>query len=916
MIDSLFSTAFIHAWGWTLLHALWQGAAFALVLAVLLVLLRKYSPHARYVVAVGLLALFFGTVAATFTRLYHQVPPEATQVAASPLPDNASTSQSPTPAKPLSVTNAPAAPGFRAWLTEYYDRHLPLIVTLWLVGVLMLQLRFLGQLAFVQRLRSYGVVPLPESWHARIQTLEDRLRIRRKVRYLLSRRTDSPLTVGWLRPAVIFPQALFQELKEQQLIGILAHELAHVRRNDYLVNLLVVFLSNVFFYHPALWWMTARIEEEREHCCDDLAVAATGKPRHYAKTLVQLKELQARPARLAVAYTGAAGVPQGGFKTRVSRLFGRPFAGATYAEGFASSLLLFGGLALALLATAQTGRQAAGADSDTSPITVAVAPIPPIRVQTPILDTLPRPKLRVAAAAPPAVAESSAEPVLPNNHNSPKTDLPYAFRQAIYRHDTPQARRLIEQGLSVNAPDEKGFTPLMWAVNQNNRDIAALLLDRGANIDYVNAGRWTALIEAADEGATDCVRLLLERGARVDYPTGAFTRNAVYMAASEGHLDILQLLQTAGADLAQAGGLQIAAEEGNAQVVHYLLAQGLDIDAKDGFGRTALSYATEEDHPELVTFLLRNGADPNIRSITRHAALDYAVAEENHRIVEMLTSPAATAPAVETHQHDLQIACAEGRQSVVADLLAAGVDVEAAYDQGTTPLMIAAHRGELDVVRFLINHGDDVNATDPAGRTALMFAAAAGHDGVAALLVSRQADVNKTDREGKQALHYAREVGHEGLINFLGLITHTADTERITQKAEMAETRSRARRLDRLRADYGIESVDELLLAIVEAGDHRAMTELMAFGPNPGYTRPKSVTSQTTNQHSRQTTTVTITGWSAAHEAIAGGHVSILRSLLDAGWSLAATTPAYQQAVLIARNNNHQNLLDYLAQQE
>ena len=138
------------------------------------------------------------------------------------------------------------------------------------------------------------------------------------MRLLESTRVDVPTVIGWLTPVVLLPASALAGLTPQQIEAILAHELAHIRRHDYLVNLLQTLVETLLFYHPAVWWLSRRIRVERENCCDDLAVSLCGDPVAYAAALADLEELRSSNRTLALAATG------GSLLQRVRRLLGAP----------------------------------------------------------------------------------------------------------------------------------------------------------------------------------------------------------------------------------------------------------------------------------------------------------------------------------------------------------------------------------------------------------------------------------------------------------------------------------------------------------------------------------------------------------------------------------------------------------------
>src|SRR5439155_15282358 len=183
-------------------------------------------------------------------------------------------------------------------------------------------LRLLTGWLWVQRLRTRGVAPADADFRRMASRLSRRLRITRVVTLLDSSLVDVPTVIGFLRPVVLLPVTALAGLTSQQIEAILAHELAHIRRHDYLVNLLQTLVETVLFYHPAVWWVSRRIRIERENCCDDLAVSLCGDPVAYATALADLEALRGsgpQPVRhIAMAATG------GSLLQRVRRLLGAP----------------------------------------------------------------------------------------------------------------------------------------------------------------------------------------------------------------------------------------------------------------------------------------------------------------------------------------------------------------------------------------------------------------------------------------------------------------------------------------------------------------------------------------------------------------------------------------------------------------
>ncbi|GGG32156.1 M56 family metallopeptidase [Hymenobacter glacieicola] len=379
-LEQLLPPALVRALGWTLVHSLWQGAVVALALAGLLLLLRQHSAEVRYRTAtLGLLVLLL-LAGVTFGRYY---------TAATPAPDAAVAGDMAGDEAALSAdglvsaaTTAPQAAevggtgaasavvlttgvprGLQVWLT-YFDQNIPALVALWLLGLLAMTLRLLGGLAYVQRLRRYRVQPLGQEWQERLAALASRAGLQQPVELLESALVRVPVVVGHLRPVVLLPLGTVTGLSTAYLEAILAHELAHVQRRDYLMNLLQSVAEILFFYHPAVWFITACLRTERENCCDDAATALVGgNPLTVARALAALAELSVAPEpgnQLALSALG----PDGSVLSRIRRLVqGR--TAPTFSEGFLAACVVLGGLVLLTSAVALADpRPAAGADSD------------------------------------------------------------------------------------------------------------------------------------------------------------------------------------------------------------------------------------------------------------------------------------------------------------------------------------------------------------------------------------------------------------------------------------------------------------------------------------------------------------------------------------------------------------------------
>lgn len=338
-IETLLRQPAAQAVGWALLHFVWQGTLIAALTAVALAALRTTAADVRYVVSTIALSLMLTMPMMTATQSWRApgTAPDlsrgtaaACKGAAAAGCESASIRQideragaSPlSPGRPFAAAADSEAvaipPGMGVLNAIMFEAWLPLLVFGWLCGVAALSLRLMSGWLWVQRMKSHGTAPAADGWQATATRLSRRLHIGRRVRLLESTLVEVPTVIGWLKPAILLPASALAGLTPQQLEAILAHELAHIRRHDYLVNLLQTLVETLLFYHPAVWWLSRRIRMERENCCDDLAVSLCGDPFTYAKALADLEELRGSGGRLVMAANG------GSLVQRIRRLLGAP----------------------------------------------------------------------------------------------------------------------------------------------------------------------------------------------------------------------------------------------------------------------------------------------------------------------------------------------------------------------------------------------------------------------------------------------------------------------------------------------------------------------------------------------------------------------------------------------------------------
>jgi HEAT repeat protein/beta-lactamase regulating signal transducer with metallopeptidase domain len=338
--------------GWTLVHFLWQGTLVALLLAGVLGMLRQRAANARYAAAcVALLAMSVLPPATVLILSQDQTTSGQTVLTVPVLKFTPGESQ----VDSVGTIEPVAVSGPRYWaagLRHQISSSLGWLTLIWALGVLFLSCRLVGGWCYARRLKTRGVTPAGEECTRLLDQLRSVMRVAVPVRLMESTLASVPTVIGWLKPVVLLPAAALTGLTVRQLTGIIAHELAHIRRYDYLVNILQSAVETLLFYHPAVWWVSRKIRIERENCCDDLAVSACGDAQTYARALLVMEELRSAQPQLAMAATGGLLMKRierlsGVQSTRVNRVAGRS------AAIFVVTVLFAGGIAANLKSQSQ-----------------------------------------------------------------------------------------------------------------------------------------------------------------------------------------------------------------------------------------------------------------------------------------------------------------------------------------------------------------------------------------------------------------------------------------------------------------------------------------------------------------------------------------------------------------------------------
>jgi len=298
VMELLSAQPWVERLGWTLIHFLWQGA---LIAALYAIARRSRSAQRRYLLGCVALVAMVAAPLVTFSIGGEPESGRPMMTAASPAPR---------------AHVEPISPVLPVYIYEtWHEDVMPWLVIAWFAGAVVFWARLTGSWIIAARMRSLFVRPAPAEWQHKLDDLRTRIRISQPVRLLTSALVQVPTVVGWLRPVILMPTGALAGLPIEHIEALLAHELAHIRRHDYLVNILQSAAEALLFYHPSVWWISTQIRNERELCCDDVAVATSGDALTYARALADLESW--RPAHLALAANG------GSLPDRIAYLLGQ-----------------------------------------------------------------------------------------------------------------------------------------------------------------------------------------------------------------------------------------------------------------------------------------------------------------------------------------------------------------------------------------------------------------------------------------------------------------------------------------------------------------------------------------------------------------------------------------------------------------
>ncbi len=343
-LQNILNETLVNAIGWTILHSIWQGAIVVIIATVVLSLFKNPSSKLRYNMYASALFVLLGCSLSTFCYLHQTAAPAVDWVVPVEVQNEkndivelvfldesiaSETSKAETSVSAFFKDLSAMANDYMAW-----------VVALWMIGCLLFSIRFVGGFVYVQRLRRRDVYPVEAHWQKKLDAICKTIGVTKTIRLLESAAVSAPMVIGHFKPVILFPIGAMTGLKTSEVEAILAHELAHIYRNDYLVNILQSLAEIVLFYHPAAWWLSSKMQSTREHCCDDLAIHLCVDKVVYAKALTEIEYLriQQETPYLAAAFAGNG--KQDNLMARIQRLFSPSEKQFNFVDGWVASLML------------------------------------------------------------------------------------------------------------------------------------------------------------------------------------------------------------------------------------------------------------------------------------------------------------------------------------------------------------------------------------------------------------------------------------------------------------------------------------------------------------------------------------------------------------------------------------------------
>lgn len=307
IIDTILPEAYRNAIGWTILHSIWQIIIISLVLYFGLILSNKRSASFKYRLSFATLLIIMAVSIITFI------------ICLSTADDKITDNQTHLLSVSYSDTSIPNAYSYISLLLSEFENYIPLLVNIWLVGAALFLFRLGSNFSALNNLKKSAKITIPENWVQFAQKQKMQLGVTRSLSILTSKAIHCPITFGTIKPIILIPASLLLYLTPAQLEAIITHELAHIKRHDYIHNIIQSAMEAIFFYHPCFWWINAYVREQRENACDDMAIQAGIAPKDLAYGLAEVLNHAQEPAPEMALAAGARNHPT---LSRIKRMLG------------------------------------------------------------------------------------------------------------------------------------------------------------------------------------------------------------------------------------------------------------------------------------------------------------------------------------------------------------------------------------------------------------------------------------------------------------------------------------------------------------------------------------------------------------------------------------------------------------------
>jgi ankyrin repeat protein/beta-lactamase regulating signal transducer with metallopeptidase domain len=682
---------------------------------------------------------------------------------------------------------------------------------------------------------------------------------------------NQPFVWGLLRGNIYLPENFLEINKTEYQRSVLSHEINHIVRFDAAVNILQVIAQAIFWFHPLVWWANRKIRQEREKCCDEMAIAQLDTlPQNYIAAI--LETLAARHETSHPVPSLAVASPVKNIEERIKTML-RPGKKFYKRPSFKIAITLI------LLA-------------------VLVVPIScKLTRRTKIETTTEQTQKRyislyeaAKAGSPSEVKRLIAEGA---NVNIEGRWGETPLHAAAANGNKEILELLIANGAVVDA-NKPGYTPLTWAIWQldynSKKDIVEVLVNHGADVNFKSSNDDPAIFYSVWNEDVELAELLLAHGARLE----AKSENGwtvLRHAVAYSNQKLVEFFVSRGA---KAPEFHLAAYMGDLNRVKSFLEKGMNVDTKDEFGWTPLFWAASNAQQDVVEYLIDKGADISVRVDGSRTLLHQAARSGELNLVKLLISKGLDINAKDrVGETPLHHAARNGHKDVAELLIKNGAYLNAKNRTSRTPLHLTCQIGYKEIIELLIDNGADVNSKNNGGGTALHRASAWRPKDTVETLVVKGANVNARNRRGQTPLHMAAQEGRKNIVELL--ISKGADVNVINNAG--------ATPLD-LTEQRGHSEVVELLL---KHGAKRGSSTLLGAVTSDDIEQVKMLISQDADVNVKDNT-----GQTLLHLACQRGNEEIAELLIDNGADIEAKNRKHQTPLHVACQRGNKEIVELL----